>query len=130
MAVKLYHDAEQRLLLLTFDGELRDADLSEAYRRAAAFQRRVRVQRGILDGRGVDKFSISAERVKRMAIEPPMFDASLHRCIVVGQDFIYGMARMYQMLGGESREHLHVVRTIEEAYAKLGVKAPEKLEMV
>ncbi|MGA7629472.1 MAG: hypothetical protein WCB11_01815 [Terriglobales bacterium] len=44
---------------------------------------------------------------------------------MIPQIFIYGLARMFQILGEKSRPELQVVRTMEEAYQLLGVEDPE-----
>ena len=47
------------------------------------------------------------------------------RVIVVPIDFIFGLARMFQMLGEKTRPDLHVVRTLDEAYRLLQIESPE-----
>jgi hypothetical protein len=59
-----------------------------------------------------------------------MFPENTDRCVVVTHDALYGMARMYQMLGGESRDRLRVVRSLEEAYNYLHLQTPLQLETV
>jgi hypothetical protein len=59
-----------------------------------------------------------------------MLPENSDRCIVVDQDYLYGMARMYQMLGGNSRERLNVVRTLQEAYEYLKIRPPTHLETI
>ena len=47
------------------------------------------------------------------------------RVLVIPQIFIYGLARMFQILGEEARRELQVVRTMDEAYHLLGVEFPD-----
>lgn len=47
------------------------------------------------------------------------------RVLVVPKAIIYGMARMFQILGEKTRPDLHVVRTMDEAYRLLRVESPE-----
>jgi hypothetical protein len=47
------------------------------------------------------------------------------RVIVASQDFLFGMMRMLQLLSGETRLELLVVRTMDEAYRWLLVDAPD-----
>jgi hypothetical protein len=47
------------------------------------------------------------------------------RVLVIPQIFIYGLARMFQILGEKTRPELQVVRTMDEAYFLLGVESPE-----
>ena len=47
------------------------------------------------------------------------------RVFVAPKDLIYGMARMFQILGEATRPDLPVVRTMDEAYSLLQVESPE-----
>jgi hypothetical protein len=130
MAARFQYDAKQELLLLTFEGELGDADLMQAYETARRCAAAMPVRRGLIDGRAVTTFSVSAEEVKTLAHLPPMLPATIDRCIVVEQDFLFGMARMYQMLGGDSRDRLRVCRNLQEAYEYLNIQPPQELQTV
>lgn len=44
---------------------------------------------------------------------------------MIPQIFIYGLARMFQILGEKNRPELQVVRTLDEAYTMLGVEFPD-----
>lgn len=54
--------------------------------------------------------------------EPAMADAH-PRVIVAPTQELFGLSRMFQIAGEEKRPRLTVVRTLEEAYAKLGLQA-------
>jgi len=47
------------------------------------------------------------------------------RVLVIPQTFIFGLARMFQILGEKNRPELQVVRTMDEAYHLLRVERPE-----
>ncbi len=128
MAVLFQYDAAQQLFLVTFDGELRDAELRDAYRKTQQFATRFAIRRGILDGLNIRSFEASPETIRSLAHQAPMFPENTDRCVVVTHDALFGMARMYQMLGGESRERLRIVRTLQEAYDYLRLKTPLQLE--
>jgi hypothetical protein len=128
--VRFEYDTVQQLLLITFDGELKDPDLVDAYRIARAVATKREIKRGVLDGTRVSSFSVSANAVKLLATQPPMLPENSDRCIVVEQDYLYGMARMYQMLGGDTRERLNVVHTLQEAFEYLKIQPPTHLELI
>lgn len=130
MAVRFEYDAKQQLLLITFDGELLDEQLVSSYRLARQIGLRHEIKCGIIDGTGIVSFNISPDTVKSLAQHPTMFPERSRRCIVVPQDFLFGMARMYQALGGETRDLLRVVRNLEEAYKYLDITAPTNLTLV
>lgn len=130
MPVVFQYDLSQEFLLITFDEEISDRDVARAYHRAQLCASKFSIKRGILDGLKVTSFAVTADFVKSLAHRPPMLPRESDRCIVVGQDFLYGMARMYQMLGGSSRDRLHVVRTLKEAYEHLRIVPPSSFELI
>lgn len=130
MSVKFEYDPELKLLVVTCTGPLFDADLLGLFRKSQELGTRYPVQLAILDGIGVTEISLSSGLVQSLAHSPPMFSEESDRCVVAPQDYMYGMARMYQMLGGETRERLRVVRTMEQAYEHLGIEAPPRLQPI
>lgn len=81
--------------------------------------------RGILDFSKVTDFEVSTAAIREVAASPPVFPAGYMRVLVIPRDFIYGLARMFQILTEETRPELRVVRTMEEVYGLLGVSSPE-----
>jgi len=130
MAARFEYDAELKLLLITFTGEVGNADLVNAFRVGRKLTASHAIERGILDGTQVQAFQATAELVQSLAHHPPMFPEDTDRCIVVEQDFLFGMARMYQMLAGESRDRLRVVRSMADAYAYLKIDPPSRLQAI
>jgi hypothetical protein len=45
--------------------------------------------------------------------------------IVAPQDHVFGLSRMFSMLAEETRPHVTVVRTMEEAYCLLDIEEPQ-----
>jgi hypothetical protein len=75
--------------------------------------------------RGVTKFEVSSHTVRGLARSAPAIPVGYARVIVAPQAHLYGMMRMFQMLGELTRPDLQVVRTMEEAYQLLRVESPE-----
>ena len=48
--------------------------------------------------------------------------------MVAPSDKVFGLARMFELQGEGTRANLHVVRTMKEALAILGVQAPESAQ--
>ena len=130
MAARFEYDPKLKLLLITFTGEVDDHDLVHAYRAGRKYALTHVIERGIVDGTQVAGFTVSPDLVKSLAHHPPMFPEESDRCIVVDQDYLFGMARMYQLLAGESRERLRITRTLQEAYEHLHIEAPSDLEII
>src|SRR6185312_10488957 len=56
------------------------------------------------------------------------FDASSIRVLVAPADLLFGLARMFQGFGGETRPNLIVVRSLAEAYRTLGLQQLPKAQ--
>jgi hypothetical protein len=54
-----------------------------------------------------------------------MTDQNGIRCVVTPSDKVFGLARMFELQGEGTRANLHVVRTMKEALAILGVQEPK-----
>ena len=130
MSVRFEYDDERKLLLVTFAGVLQDEELVRAYRTGQELQKTHEIALGVVDGTAVTSFSISTDLVKSLASRPPMFPELSDRYICVAQTVLYGMARMYQLLAGQSRERLRVVRTVEDAYNDLKIQPPQHLKPI
>jgi hypothetical protein len=61
--------------------------------------------------------------MQELANLPPIFNDPIPRFIVAPSDVGFGLARMFQIYGGKTRQALHVVRTIAEAYASFEITA-------
>jgi hypothetical protein len=74
----------------------------------------------------VTSLEVSPQTIRELANLPPAIaDSSQPRCIIAASSQIYGMARMFELQGQETRPNLHVVRTQQEAWAILGVSKPK-----
>lgn len=118
-------DPAYKLLRGRFDGLVDDESIKEYYRLAGEHAARLQPRGGITDFSAATSFEVSPETIRRLAhLTPAMADPSRPRVVVAPSQLIYGMARMFQTVGGDTRPRLHVVSTLEEAYALLQVQAP------
>lgn len=117
-------DAKNNILRVTIKDHFTDEILREIY---AAMTEYAASQpcRGIVDFSEVTAFEASSDAIRNLARGEPAFPAGYMRIIVSPKDLIYGMARMFQILGEKTRRDLHVVRTLDEAYHLLRAEAPE-----
>jgi len=81
--------------------------------------------RSIGDFSKVREFDVSAETVRRLAIEPARGEERSVVVFVAPADVVFGMLRMFIMLTEERRPDRHVVRTMKDAYALLRVVTPQ-----
>jgi hypothetical protein len=113
------------ILRCTFDGTVTDTGLEEYCRTATMLVERLQPRAAITDFSPVESFEASSDTVLELARSAPiMTDDTAPRFIVAPSAYIYGMARMFQLVGEHRRAALRVVRSTQEVYAALGVKEP------
>ncbi|MGB8064450.1 MAG: hypothetical protein WCF26_21355 [Candidatus Sulfotelmatobacter sp.] len=125
MALVVEFDAKNSILRGTLDGRITGAILLDFYARAAKYMASRPPCRGILDFSNVTDFEVSSAAIRQVAAFPPAFPAGCMRVLVIPREFIYGLARMFQILTEDTRPELRVVRTMDEAYRLLEVSSPE-----
>jgi hypothetical protein len=118
-------DAKNNILRATLEGSMTGAILLDLYARASEYAASHPPCRGILDFSRVTDFEVSSDAIRQVAAAPPALPAGYMRVLVIPQIFIYGLARMFQILGEKTRPELQVVRTMDEAYCLLGVEFPD-----
>ncbi|HXO44088.1 MAG TPA: hypothetical protein VN846_01345 [Candidatus Cybelea sp.] len=107
------------------DGRVTDEELRRYYRDAELYTTGTDPLSGILDLSGVTSFEVSPELVRELASLPPaMADRARPRVLIATSAAVFGLARMFELHGQESRPNLHVVRSEKEALAILGVSRP------
>lgn len=125
MNIVLDFDKKNNILRGTLKGSMTGAILLEFYAKGTKYMATHPPCRGILDFSQVTDFEVSADAIRQVAAAPPAFPPGYMRIMVIPQIFIYGLARMFQILGERTRPELQVVRSMDEAYQLLGVESPE-----
>jgi hypothetical protein len=125
MPFKFDFDVANRILLCELDGHVTDEVMKDFYKISAEHMAQIDPKAGIIDLSAVDSFKVSAKTARDLAHSAPTIsDPERIRVIVAPSDHVFGMARLFQMTGERTRPNLHVVRTMAEAWAILGVQAP------
>lgn len=125
MGFVLDFDARNNILRLTLQRFVTEAALLEAYATVARYVASHGPCRAIADTSRVTMFEVSSDAIRELTRSSPAIPRGHMRVIVAPLDFMYGMARMFQLLSESTRPDLHVVRTIEEAYRLLRIESPE-----
>jgi hypothetical protein len=125
MAFAIEFDARNNILCARLEGRVTDDILSNCYAAVARYAVSHPACRGIADVSGVAEFSVSSRAIRELAATPPAIPEPYMRVFVAPQAHVYGMARMFQILGASTRPNLHVVHTLDEAYQLLQVESPE-----
>jgi hypothetical protein len=126
MAYHFEFAPKDRILRCRFDGQVKDELLGKYYSEVGPIVAQTKGRAGILDLSEVSSWEVSTEMVRSLARSlPALVDASLPRFIVAPTAHLFGTARMFQILGEDTRPELRVFRTLDEAYAALGIASPK-----
>jgi hypothetical protein len=75
----------------------------------------------LVDATQLHSINLTSEDVRAFAMQDSPFLPSSKRVLVASEDLIFGLARMFQVFGGDSRPNFDVVRTLAEARKRLGI---------
>lgn len=124
MAYFFEYDSYREIFLVRFEGRVTDEQFREYYRVAGEHMTRLRPGATISDYSGVIDFQASVQTIRNLAHSYIAMPGSSPRIVVVPMPHLYGLARLFQAEGEPIRSNLHVVYTLAEAYAQLGVGEP------
>jgi len=119
-------DSNNRILRARLIGDVTDDDLRAVYRFGQQNVMRLDPLSGITDFSDVTGVAFSAETMRELAqMKPIMPEAGRPVVFVAPTPELFGMARMFELQGADSRPNLRVVRAAEEAYRLLNVHDPK-----
>jgi hypothetical protein len=118
-------DTKNNILRGTVQGRMTGALLLDFYATTAKYLASRPPCRGIFDFSQATEFEVSTHAIRQLAAAPPAFPPGYMRILVIPKDYIYGLARMFQILSEKARPELQVVRTMDEAYRLLNVESPD-----
>lgn len=126
MGSRFEFDPVNKILLARFEGRLTDELLGEFYRTGLKHWAATDASAVISDYSSAE-WAVSAEFLRELANqEPAVTNPSKRPRIVVASTTVgFGMSRMFQIVGERRRPLLKVVRTMDEAYAELGIQSPQ-----
>jgi hypothetical protein len=121
----LEFDRNSKIIRVTVEGEFTDLTAAALYADVQRFIATEEVHGGILDLSPITSLAVSGEVVERLAKNPRLFGESQVRVIVAPRDLLFGMARLFQIYRSEIHSALHVVHTLDEAYAVHNIQSPQ-----
>jgi hypothetical protein len=116
-------DSKNKILLARFEGQLTNEGAVEYHDALGKNWRATGARAGIWDLSAATEFSVSSDFLRNLAGRKPITPGLIDhpRFIVVPVTSGYGLMRMFQISGELSRPLLHVVRSVDEALAALGI---------
>ena len=125
MGYRFEFDPVNKILLLRFEGQLTEESVAEVYRAAQGHWAATDAKMGIADFSKATEFAISTGFLRQFANRAPAgVNAKYPRVVIAPGPVQFGLTRMFQVVGERTRPSLHVVRTMDEAFATLGVQSP------
>jgi len=125
MAFQFEFDSAKQIFRLRFEGTVTDEELTAAYRLVTVYTERTPSRAGVADFSEVVDFQVSTETLRRLAYSPPaLANQDVPRFIVAPFHAIFGLARLFESHGAQTRPNFYVVRTPEEVWAALSVQEP------
>lgn len=119
------YDSAHKVFAVRMHGIVTDEIFKACYAATPAEVQGRDVVAALMDLSDVDRYDVSANTVREVSRLPPLFPDPTPRWVIATQDHIFGMARMFQMTSPGGRDMLHVVRSIGDAYAALGIASPQ-----
>jgi hypothetical protein len=126
MPHKFDFDLDNKIIRCRIEGIVTDETLRKYYSACSKYGALNPTYAGLFDMSAVTFFAVSTQTIRELATLPPAIpDPDVLRVIVAGSSQMFGLARMFDLQGSETRPNLHVVRTEKEALAILGVSEPK-----
>ena len=125
MGGRFEFDPVNKILLARFEGRLTDESLGEFYRTGIKHWAATDARAAISDYSAAE-WAVSAGFLRELANqEPAVTDPAKRPRIVVAPTTVgFGLSRMFQIVGERRRPLLKVVRTLDQAFAELGIESP------
>jgi hypothetical protein len=118
-------DPEHRILLVVLEGDVVEREMLKINGDIKAHVTDLNPSAGISDFSAVTTFAVASHTMRLAALQPSPYDEQTPRFIVAPRDHLFGLARMYQLIGSRTRAKLQVVRSREEVFSALGVQNPK-----
>jgi hypothetical protein len=118
-------DRKNMIFRVTLEGRVTDSELKDCYEATRDYAVKTESRSAILDLSRVGLAEVSSGTLREIANSPPILGDPALRIIVAPSDYLFGLARMFQTIGEKTRLGVHVVRSLDQAYALLGATSPE-----
>jgi hypothetical protein len=126
MGFFLEFDATNNTVKLTFEATVTTADIGGgAYSALRDFVATRPPCKGIADFSHVTVVEVADHIIRDRAKLPPAMSGGQLFVIVAPRDHVYGLSRMFATLAEQTRPHVQVVRTMDDAYRMLGIASPQ-----
>ena len=120
-------DPTHQVLRVTVTGTVTDPTFREVYASLSHFAATGGPYAGIFDMSGVTDNQLSIETIRDVAQKPPAVPVGRPRVVVAPRPEDYGLGRMFERLRDGMGGQFHLVLSVDEAYAMLGISPENSL---
>lgn len=121
MPIAVQIDRSAGMIFSTFSGEINEQDFRTAIEELPKQHGFDPTFAHIIDCSKVSASKISTAFFKNLAHRPSLFSCDAVQVVVAPQDYIFGLARMVQIVREQKLSNIQVVRSLDEAFAILKV---------
>ncbi len=125
MQPNLAIDESRHVLLIRFEGPVDDEMLRNGYQAARNWIAQNGPAAQISDFTNATPSNITAETVRQLALAPPLAPDEFPRVVVAPTQVVFGLARMFEAIGSTTRDRIHIVRSLDQAYRLLRINTPD-----
>lgn len=119
-------DPGSRVRRATYRGVVTEPALLSAYERLLSDPGYDPTMSDLVDLRAVERLEVGSECLRMLVdmFARPGATTATRLAIVAPVDYVFGMARMYELLSSDTPEQIHVFRDLDAAERWLGIKGP------
>ena len=126
MAFVFDFDPTHQILRSTFSGKVNDDDFLNHQRVGSQLVTSLDPRFAIIDLSAADPLEVTSAGMRALAKLPPVMpQMERPRVVIAPADHMFGMARVFEIEGEVTRPNLHVVRSVKDAFAILGMEMEE-----
>jgi hypothetical protein len=125
MGTFLSFDDLNQVLFIRFEGIVNDEVLLSRYQQVREWLAAYGYCSNISDFSAVASFDVTTDGVSQLASNAPLVPDNYLRVVVAPQDEVFGMTRMFEILGSSTRNKVHIVRDVSTAYRLVGIEEPQ-----
>ena len=119
MGARIEIDPAARLVASFFDGDFSLETFAEARNQLQAAPLFDPTFSYIIDLSNITKGSLKPEQIQEFAAQPSILAKESIQIIVAPDPETYQLVRLYQTYAAEGRPNIHVVKSLQEAYARV-----------
>lgn len=133
MSYRIAYDHANKIYKAVFSGTTSDDQFRAYFVEARKILSKIQPLAAVIDLSDVAGTGggVSTHAIEEMArAKPTISDPMVPIYVIAPADHVFGTSRMFQLMSGNRRPRLQIVRSAEEAYSQLNVKSELRFEPI